>query len=81
MAKFIVPNPMILNGKLREIINLERISSFSFLKSTQQNYGYIKFSFDKGHEHVWAYANDEQMKSDLQKIYGMLEIAWEESTF
>jgi hypothetical protein len=81
MAKFMAPNPIIFNGKLREIINLEQLFSFTFLKAVNNNYGYIRFSFDKGNDHIWAYADDNTLKQDVIKIYGLLNIPWDEATF
>jgi hypothetical protein len=81
MAKFMAPNPVIFNGKLREIINLEKLSSFAFLKAVNHNYGYIRFSFDKGNDHIWAYADDNTLKQDVIRIYELLDIPWNEATF
>jgi len=81
MAKFIAPNPIILNGKLREIINLEKITSFTYMRSTPQHYGYLRFGFDKGHEHIWAYLDDAGMKADLKKIYNLLGLEWQDENF
>jgi hypothetical protein len=81
MSKFIAPNPMILKGKLREIVNLEKLSTFTYMKATNEHYGYIKFCFDKGNEHTWVYADDTTMKNDLRHIYNKLEIDWDESRF
>ncbi|RYZ87564.1 MAG: hypothetical protein EOO68_27490 [Moraxellaceae bacterium] len=78
MAKFIAPTPMVFNGKLREIINLEQLTSFTFLKSVQNNYGFIRFSFDKGNDLTWAYPDDETLRRDLVKIYGLLDLEWTE---
>lgn len=72
MPLFIAPHPMVFNGKLREIINLERISSFTYLKATDNNYGYIRFSFDKGNDHLWAYPDDASLLQDVRKIYQLL---------
>ena len=76
MAKFLAPKPMVFNGKLREVVNLELLSSFTFLKSVNNNYGFIRFAFDKGNDHTWAYADDESLKQDLKRIYGMLDLEW-----
>lgn len=81
MAKFIAPNPVIFNGKLREIINLEQLFSFAFLKASGNNYGYVRFSFDKGNDHIWAYPDDQALKSDLIRIYTLLDLPWEEHAF
>jgi hypothetical protein len=81
MSKFIAPQPMILHGKLREIVNLEKVATFTYLKASQENYGYIRFSFDKGNDHAWIYSDDASMKNDLQKIYELLELNWDEQAF
>jgi hypothetical protein len=81
MAKFMAPNPIIFNGKQREVINLEQLFSFTFLKAVNNNYGYIRFSFDKGNDHIWAYADDNTLKQDVIKIYELLNIPWNEATF
>jgi hypothetical protein len=81
MPKFMVPNPLILKGKLREIVNLENITTFTYMKATNEHYGYIRFSFDKGNEHTWIYTDDASLKSDLLHIYNKLEINWDESRF
>ena len=81
MSKFIVPNPLILKGKLREIVNLEKLSTFTYMKATNEHYGYIKFSFDKGNEHTWIYTDDASLKEDLSLIYQKLEIVWKEESF
>lgn len=81
MSRFIAPHPIIFNGKLREIIHLDKVSSFTFRKTTGNNYGYIKFSFDKSNEHLWAYADDISLKNDLLKIYDMLGLLWQEDQF
>ncbi|KAA5532327.1 hypothetical protein F0919_16160 [Taibaiella lutea] len=81
MSKFIVPTPMILKGKLREIVNLEKLTTFTYMKATNEHYGYIKFCFDKGNDHTWIYTDDAAMKNDLHLIYDKLEIAWDESQF
>ena len=74
MPLFIAPHPIIFNGKLREIINLEQISSFTFLKAAGNNYGYIRFSFDKGNDHLWAYPDDASLLEDVKKIYRLLDL-------
>ena len=81
MSKFIIPVPLILKGKLREIVNLEKLSTFTYMKATSEHYGYIKFSFDKGNEHTWIYIDDLSLKKDLVSIYKKLEIEWNEETF
>jgi hypothetical protein len=77
MPLFIAPHPMVFNGKLREIINLEKISSFTYQKAAGNNYGYIRFSFDKGNDHIWAYPDDAVLWEDVQKIRTMLELGAE----
>ena len=72
MPLFIAPHPMVFNGKLREIINLEKITSFTYLEAVGNNYGYIRFSFDKGNDHLWAYPDDASLMKDVQKIRNML---------
>ncbi|WP_162903142.1 hypothetical protein [Taibaiella koreensis] len=72
MPKFIAPHPMIFNGKLRDVINLEKLSSFTYMKAAGNNYGYIRFCFDKGNDHLWAYADDAALMADVSEIYGML---------
>ncbi len=72
MPLFVAPHPMVFNGKLREIINLEKISSFTYLKASGNNYGYIRFSFDKGNDHLWAYPDDAVLMEDVKKIRAML---------
>lgn len=81
MSKFIVPDPMILKGKLREIVHLEKLTTFTYMKATAEHYGYIRFSFDKGNEHTWIYMDDVSLKRDLQKIYDILDIAWNDAQF
>jgi hypothetical protein len=81
MAKFIAPNPMVFNGKLREVINLEQLFSFTFLKAVNNNYGYIRFSFDKGNDHIWAYPDDSALKHDVIRIYDLLGLSWNEAGF
>jgi hypothetical protein len=76
MALFVAPHPMIFNGKLREIINLEKISSFTFMKAAGNNYGYIRFGFDRGNDHLWAYPDDASLIEDVKKIYDLLGLPW-----
>ncbi len=68
---------MIFNGKLREVINLAKISSFTYMQATDNNYGYIRFCFDKGNDHLWAYADDRGLMDDVRKIYQLLELEGE----
>lgn len=75
------PSPIIFNGKLREVINLEQLFSFSFLRSVNNNYGFIRFSFDKGNDHIWAYPDDLALKQDVTRIYALLDIPWDETAF
>ncbi len=77
MPLFIAPRPMVFNGKLREIINLEKISSFTFLKSAGNNYGYIRFSFDKN-DHLWAYSDDASLLQDVRRICQLLQLPEED---
>lgn len=81
MAKFMAPSPIIFNGKLREVINLEQLFSFAFMKAVNNNYGYIRFSFDKGNDHIWAYPDDTALKQDVIKIYGLLDLPWDDASF
>lgn len=74
MPKFIAPSPMVFNGKLREVINLDKISSFTYLRASGNNYGYIRFSFDKGNDHLWAYPDDTLLMQDVAKVYQLLEL-------
>ncbi len=78
MAKFLAPTPMVFNGKLREVVNLDQLTSFTFLKSVNNNYGFIRFNFDKGNDHTWAYPDDESLRQDLRKIYRLLDLDWNE---
>jgi len=79
MPLFIAPHPMVFNGKLREIINLEKITSFTYLKAAGSNYGYIRFSFDKGNDHLWAYPNDVALMQDVQKLRQLLGLPQEDT--
>lgn len=78
MALFMAPQPMVFNGKLREVVNLERISSFTYLRATGNNYGYIRFTFDKGNEQLWAYPDDETLLEAVRKLYQLLGLTGEE---
>lgn len=79
MPLFIAPRPMVFNGKLREIINLEKIASFTFLKSVGSNYGYIRFNFDKN-DHIWVYPDDASLLQDVRKICQLLNLPGEDIT-
>lgn len=81
MPQFIAPKPIILKGKHREIVNLEKVSTFTYQKSDSENYGYIKFTFQKGHDQVWVFLDDASMKSTLQEIYQMLNMPWSDENF
>lgn len=72
------PQPMVFNGKLREVVNLERISSFTYLRATGNNYGYVRFTFDKGNEQLWAYPDDEALLEAVRKLYQLLGLTGEE---